>query len=71
MSRIAKIPVSIAKGVTYTLTAENITVKGPVGEVSMHILPKVAIKEAEGALHFEQLEESREANANVPSSPTW
>lgn len=31
----------------------------------MHILPKVAIKEAEGALHFEQLEESREANANV------
>ena len=50
---------------TYTLTAENITVKGPVGEVSMHILPKVAIKEAEGALHFEQLEESREANANV------
>ena len=65
MSRIAKIPVSIAKGVTYTLTAENITVKGPVGEVSMHILPKVAIKEAEGALHFEQLEESREANANV------
>lgn len=65
MSRIAKIPVSIAKGVTYTLTAENITVKGPVGEVSMHILPKVAIKEAEGALHFEQLEESREANVNV------
>lgn len=65
MSRIAKIPVSIAKGVTYTLTAEDITVKGPVGEVSMHILPKVAIKEAEGALHFEQLEESREANANV------
>lgn len=65
MSRIAKIPVSIAKGATYTLTAENITVKGPVGEVSMHILPKVAIKEAEGALHFEQLEESREANANV------
>ena len=65
MSRIAKIPVSIAKGVTYTLTAENITVKGPVGEVSMHTLPKVAIKEAEGALHFEQLEESREANANV------
>lgn len=65
MSRIAKIPVSIAKGVTYTLTAEDITVKGPVGEVSMHILPKIAIKEIEGALHFEQLEDSREANANV------
>lgn len=65
MSRIAKIPVSIAKGVTYTLTSEDITVKGPIGEVSMHILPKVAIKESEGHLHFEQTEESREANANV------
>ncbi|BBF22413.1 50S ribosomal protein L6 [Sutterella megalosphaeroides] len=65
MSRIAKIPVSIAKGVTYTLTEENISVKGPVGEVSMHILPKVAIKEEDGHLHFSQLDESREANANV------
>ena len=27
MSRIAKIPVEIAKGVTYTMTASDITVK--------------------------------------------
>lgn len=31
MSRIAKIPVHVVKGVSYTLTAENITVKGPIG----------------------------------------
>ena len=65
MSRIATIPVHVVKGVSYTLTAENITVKGPVGEVSMHILPLVNIKEEDGALHFEQTEDSREANANV------
>ena len=53
MSRIAKIPVHVVKGVSYTLTAENITVKGPIGEVSMHILPLVAIKEEGDALHFE------------------
>ncbi len=65
MSRIAKIPVHVVKGVSYTLTADNITVKGPVGEVSMHILPLVAIKEEGDALHFEQLADTREANANV------
>ena len=65
MSRIAKIPVQIVQGVTYTMTAENITVKGPQGEVSMHILPLVSITEEDGALHFKQTEESRTANANV------
>ena len=65
MSRIAKIPVQIVQGVSYTLTADNITVKGPQGEVSMHILPFVTITEEDGALHFKQVEETREANANV------
>lgn len=65
MSRIAKIPVAIAKGVTCTLTDENITVKGPIGEVSMHIHKDVKVTEADGHLHFEQLAETREANANV------
>lgn len=65
MSRIAKIPVQIVKGVSYTLTAEDITVKGPVGEVTMHILPFVSIKEEDGSLHFEMTAQTREANANV------
>ena len=65
MSRIAKIPVHVVPGVTHTLTADNITVKGPQGEVSMHVLPLVKITEEGGALHFAQLDESREANANV------
>ena len=65
MSRIAKIPVQIVQGVSYTLTADNITVKGPQGEVSMHVLPFVTITEENGALHFNQVEETREANANV------
>lgn len=65
MSRIAKIPVQIVKGVTYTLTNDTITVKGPVGEVSMHILPFVTITEEGGAFHFSMTQETREANANV------
>ena len=65
MSRIAKIPVQIVKGVSYTLTNDMITVKGPVGEVSMHVLPFVQITEENGALHFAMTVETREANANV------
>ena len=65
MSRIAKIPVQIVKGVSYTLTNDTITVKGPVGEVSMHVLPFVQITEENGALHFAMTVETREANANV------
>lgn len=65
MSRIAKIPVQIVKGVSYTLTNDTITVKGPVGEVSMHVLPFVQITEENDALHFAMTVETREANANV------
>lgn len=65
MSRIAKIPVQIVKGVSYTLTNDTITVKGPVGEVSMHVLPFVQITEENSALHFAMTVETREANANV------
>ena len=45
MSRIAKIPVTIAKGVTVAITEADLTVKGPVGEVKMHILPLVKVTE--------------------------
>ena len=65
MSRIAKIPVTIAKGVTVAITEADVTVKGPVGEVKMHILPLVKVTEENGHLHFEQLDESRDANMNV------
>ncbi len=65
MSRIAKIPVALAKGVTCTLTDANVTVKGPNGELTMHLLPKVSVTESDGHLHFNQLDETREANMNV------
>ena len=65
MSRIAKIPVAIAKGVTVELSADFVTVKGPIGEVKVHILPLVKVTEADGHLHFEQTAQTRESNANV------
>jgi large subunit ribosomal protein L6 len=43
MSRVAKYPVAVPKGVDVTLAGENITVKGPLGSLTQAILPSVTI----------------------------
>ncbi len=63
MSRIAKNPVVIAKGVDCKLTADTITMKGPNGELSLKLNALVAIKQDGDQLHFEAVDASREANA--------
>lgn len=65
MSRIGKHPVELASGVSANIADGMITVKGPKGEVKMHVLPKIAIEENGNVLSFKQLEDSRESNANV------
>lgn len=63
MSRVAKIPVSLAKGVEATLAAGEITVKGPLGTLKQAITPKVKVEIAGGQISFVPADESREANA--------
>jgi large subunit ribosomal protein L6 len=43
MSRIAKNPVPLPKGVEVALTAEVVTVKGPLGALTQAILPDVKV----------------------------
>ena len=43
MSRVAKQPISLPKGVELTVGAESITVKGPKGTLSVHHLPGVSV----------------------------
>lgn len=43
MSRVAKNPVCLPSGVDATLTALDVTVKGPLGSLTQFILPGVAI----------------------------
>ena len=64
MSRIARIPVVLASGVDCKITADSVTLKGKVGEVSTHILPLVEIKQDGNTLHFSAKDESRESNQN-------
>ena len=51
MSRIAKNPVVLPKGVEVALTANQVTVKGPLGSLTQFILPAVNVeKEGEALL---------------------
>jgi len=44
MSRIGKKPVPLPKGVTATLTGQTVKVKGPKGELSVHLVSEVEAK---------------------------
>ena len=63
MSRIARLPVEVAKGVDIQVGADRITVKGPLGTLTQPTTPRVAVKVADGQVTFAAADESREANA--------
>lgn len=63
MSRIAKIPVPLSKGVEATLANGSITVKGPLGTLSRTITDNVKITIADGKVTFVAGDETREAKA--------
>ena len=63
MSRIAKIPVEVAKGVDIQVAADKITVKGPLGTLTQPATPRVKVAVADGHVTFAAADESREAKA--------
>ena len=63
MSRVAKQPVALPKGVTATISAESIAVKGAKGSLSLAINNKlVKIVQDADALKVEKASDSREAD---------
>jgi large subunit ribosomal protein L6 len=63
MSRVGKMPIALPKDAEATVTAEQITVKGPLGTLSQALNGLVKINNVEGTLSFEPANDSREANA--------
>ncbi|RTZ58754.1 MAG: 50S ribosomal protein L6 [Gammaproteobacteria bacterium] len=63
MSRIAKNPVSVPSGVELTLSGDQITAKGPKGEVSMTINPLVSVEQDGDQLKFIAANDSKAAVA--------
>ena len=63
MSRIAKYPVPLPKGVEVQLAAGNISVKGPLGSIARPADPNVEVKKDGENLVCHALGNSRHANA--------
>ena len=63
MSRIAKYPVSLPKGVETTINPDLITVKGPLGTLSQSLTGDVKVKLEDGQITFAVANDSRHAKA--------
>ena len=63
MSRIAKYPVPLPKGVEVNLAGGNIAVKGPLGSIARPADPNVEVKKDGESIVFKALGNSNHANA--------
>ncbi|WP_266156395.1 50S ribosomal protein L6 [Dyella silvatica] len=52
MSRVAKKPISLPKGVELKIAEEGISVKGPKGSLSLHALPGVSVAVDNGTVNI-------------------
>jgi|SRR6267378_1378011 len=63
MSRVAKYPVALPKGVEVTLAGDSISVKGPLGSIARSADPNVEVKKEGEQVLFKALGNSNHANA--------
>lgn len=63
MSRIGRKPVALPSGVTVEVKSGTVHVKGPKGELTYVLLPKVAIEIADGELTVTRASEVKEVRA--------
>jgi len=63
MSRIAKYPVTLPKGVEATLAVETLSIKGPLGTLTQQLRGDVKIEKDGDKLVFKALNDSDDANA--------
>ncbi len=61
MSRIGKKPITLPKGVKYTVQTNTVVVEGPKGKVSALIPQGINLNEKDGVLHVERQNESQAA----------
>jgi len=59
MSRVAKAPVALPKGVEVTINGQDVQVKGAMGTLSTTLNALVAVKNEEGSLQFSPREDSQ------------
>ncbi|MBJ7310243.1 50S ribosomal protein L6 [Rugamonas sp. CCM 8940] len=63
MSRVAKMPIAVPAGAEVAISAQAITVKGPLGVLTQSLNGLVTVENNAGTLNFAPANDSREANA--------
>jgi large subunit ribosomal protein L6 len=63
MSRVGKSPIPLPKGVDISITADQITVKGPLGVLSQHLNGAVTIAKEGEELKIKPANDSRDSDA--------
>jgi len=68
MSRVAKQPVALPQGVTATIAADSITIKGAKGTLSLALRKGVSIVQDGGALAIKKADDSRDVDMAAGST---
>jgi len=63
VSRVAKNPIAVPKGVEVNVSSDAVNVKGPKGQLSFAVHPLVKVRKDDGKLHFEATATSTFARA--------
>jgi len=63
MSRIGKAPIEVPSGVEVRISGQSLTVKGPKGELSRELSDLVTIRQEDGVLQVERIDDERESRA--------
>lgn len=63
MSRVGKMPITLSKSVEINISASEVSIRGPLGQLSMALDGLVKISNESGVLKFEPVSDTREANA--------
>jgi large subunit ribosomal protein L6 len=63
MSRIGKKPITLPAKVSVAINEQQVTVKGPKGELSFEVHSEVSVKQEDGALLIERKGDSRQQRA--------
>lgn len=63
MSRIGKQPIQIPAKVTVTIEGQNVTVKGPKGELTHTVHPDITVTQEDGKVTFTRPDDEREHRA--------
>jgi large subunit ribosomal protein L6 len=63
MSRIGRLPVSVPAGVDVTVSGQDITVKGPKGQLALTVPEPITVEQADGTLEVKRPNDERDSRS--------